>query len=150
MAERGTLERAHVRLALIRALATGEHTHGELAKQHGVTRQAVTEFVKRHAARIDQVRAKLDDEFAGRWIADKNVRLAHLEDQILRVLDLIESPEKALSANVGVAEVERVIQTALRNAAEELGQLPSRQTIQHEGGVSVRYELVGIDPEDLT
>jgi hypothetical protein len=150
VAKRGALERAHIRDELVRLLAAGEIPRAKLAKRFGVAGSSVTEFAQRHVADIDRVRDKLTDEFAGLWIAEKRARLVHLQDQVDRVLDLVEDPGEAARANVGMAEIERVVQTALRNAAEELGQLPSRHTVQHEGGVSVRYELVGIALEDLS
>ena len=37
----------------------------------------------------------------------------------------------------------------LRAAAEELGQIPNKTTLSIDTPVTVRHELVGIDPEAL-
>lgn len=154
MAEAGALERAHIRGQLIRHLAAGGKTKTQLGKQYGVTHQAISAFASRHAVEISQVHArlqdKLDDEFAHLWAADKVNRIATLQDQVEQVADLMADPERAANAGVQAAEMYRTAQTALRGIAEELGQLPQRSTVQHEGGVSVRYELVNVQLGDLT
>jgi hypothetical protein len=162
VAEPGALERPHVRLKLIRELATGEKSNRALAKDFDVTAQAVDAFKKRHAARIAEVAARLDDEFAGLWIAQKAARIETLQSQVEHIADLLEpqTEEQAKAAdeeyvrqrmagvNVSTAELMRTAQSALRAVSEELGQLPAR-TVRHEGGVSVRYEVAGVDLEAL-
>lgn len=145
MAEAGALERGHVRQRLIRELATGEHTQAELGRRHGVSRQAVSAFAAKHAERIADVASRLDDEFAGLWIASKTARIAELEAQVDRLTELLTDPEVAARANVGVAEVERTIQSAIRNVSEELGQLPARVQVQHSGSLDVRLNGVDLD-----
>lgn len=158
MAERGALERAHVRLQLIRELAAGEVPRGKLAKRYGVAPSSVTEFAHRHAARIAEVQSKLDDEYAGLWIAAKANRLAEYQQQVDYVADLLadddrmdaeEDRGRRAGVNVSTAELMRTAQSALKAVAEELGQLPNRMSVQHDGSVSVRYEVVGVAPEDL-
>lgn len=148
MAERGALERAHVRSRLIRELAHGDKTKTALAKSYGVTQQSVSDFAQRHAQAIADAKARLEDEFSHLWIADKAQRVAEYQEQFDQIAAALESGDWGVHMNT--AELMRAGQSALRAVAEELGQLPSRQTIQHEGGVTVRYELVGIDPETLT
>jgi hypothetical protein len=133
---------------LIRELAKGERTHRELAEELAVSGQAVDAFAKRHAARIAEVAARLDDEFAGLWIAEKANRIEVLQGQVDDIADLMADPESAAKAGVQAAEMFRTAQSALRAVSEELGQLPAR-TVRHEGGVSVRYEVVGVDTEAL-
>lgn len=142
------LERPHVRLQLIRELAKGEATQRELGQRYGVTQPAIANFAKRHAARIDEVRGKLDDEFAGLWIAQKANRIEVLQGQVDDIAEMMSDPEKAARAGVQAAEMFRTAQSALRAVSEELGQLPAR-TVRHEGGVSVRYEVAGVDLEAL-
>jgi hypothetical protein len=165
VARRGALERAPVRTELVRLLASGEHTNTALAERFGVAQPSIVEFKHRHAASIARQRERLDDLYAGITYADKVARVAELSDQVEYVADLMEAeleddeaefdeprtgkPRKA-GVNVSTAELLRTVQTALRNIAEEKGELPSRQTVQHEGGVSVRYEIVGVQLEDLT
>jgi hypothetical protein len=152
--KRGALERAHIRAELIRLLATGEHSQTALAERYDVGQQSISAFAKRHAADIARVRTVLaahaDDEFAHLWAADKRARIATYQDQVDQIADLMADPESAARAGVQAAEMWRTAQTALKSVAEELGQLPNRSTIAHEGGVSVRYEVVGVALEDLS
>jgi hypothetical protein len=148
VAEAGALERGHVKVRLIREIAKGEKSNGALGKEFGVSAEAVRLFKHRHAARIEQVAAKLDDDFAALWVADKANRIAEYQQQVDDIADLMADPERAAKAGVQAAEMMRTAQSALRAVSEELGQLPAR-TVRHEGGVSVRYEVVGVSPEEL-
>ena len=143
MAESGALERGHVRARLIRELATGEHTQVELARRHGVDQSAISRFASRHAERIADVAGKLDDEFAGLWIAGKAARIAEYQQQVDDIADLMDDPERAARAGVQAAEMFRTAQAALRAVSEELGQLPARVQVQHSGSLDVR--LNGVD-----
>lgn len=149
MAEnQGALEHPARRQKLIRALATAEHSQRELAQRYGVTQQAVSLFAARHAERIAQVAEKLDDEFAGLWVANKGNRLAVLEHQVDEVLDIMSDPDRAARSGVQAAEMMRVVQTGLKQIAEELGQLPGRVSVTHSGSLSV--QLNGVDVAALT
>jgi predicted transcriptional regulator len=148
LAEPGALERPHVRLKLIRELAKGELSQSELARRHGVTPGAMTRFVQRHAERIAEVAGKLDDEFAGLWVAEKANRLAVLQHQVEQIADTMGDPDAAAKAGVGAAEMHRVQQQALRAIADELGQIPARVQVQHSGSLSV--QLNGVDVSALT
>lgn len=143
MASPGALERGDVRVRLIRELALGEQTKAQLARRYGVSRQAVGEFAARHAARIEQVAARLDDEFAGIELANKVARVAVLNDQVLADLELLADPETAAKAGVQRAEMVRVIQSGVRAIADELGQIPARVQVEHSGALDVR--LNGVD-----
>lgn len=148
MAKAGSLGRGHVKTELIRFLATGEETYTSLAARYGVSQPSISAFAKRHAERIADVAAKLDDEFAGLWIAEKRARIGELQEQVDRVTELVTDPEQAARAGVGAAEMERVIQTALRAVSEELGQLPSRTQVQHSGQLEII--VAGVDTSALT
>lgn len=148
MAEKGALERPHVRLKLIRQLATGEHSQVDLAARYGVTQQSISDFAKRHAERIADVASRLDDEFAGLWAADKAARVATYQQQVDDIADLLGNPEQAVKAGVGYAETVRAAQAAMRAIADELGQIPARVQVQHSGSLDVR--LNGVDVGQLT
>lgn len=147
MPRAGALERPHVRLKLVRQLAAGEHSLTDLAARHGVTHQAISAFAKRHAELIADVASKLDDEFAGLWVAEKAARLAVLQHQVEQIADTMGDPEAAAKAGVGAAEMHRVQQQALRAIADELGQIPARVQVQHSGSLNV--QLNGVDVEAL-
>jgi hypothetical protein len=146
----GALSRGHVKVALIRALATGEKSHRKLAAEHGVSPQAVDQFAERNADRIAAVAADLDNEFAGLWIADKRSRLAEYQAQADYIEALLNSDQDEEPADgkgrnrvtVSVAELLRTAQSALRAASEELGQLPGRVSVQITG--DVHYAVEGV------
>jgi transposase-like protein len=143
MAEPGALERGHVRLKLIRELAKGEHSQSELARRFGVSAQAISAFVQRHAERIADVASRLDDEFAGLWVAEKTNRIATYQQQIEDIAELLGDPEQVGKAGVGYAEVVRTAQAAMKAVADELGQIPAKVQVQHSGTLDVR--LNGVD-----
>lgn len=107
------------RRALVRALATGERRRAQLARDYGVVPSYITWFARQHAREIDAVKAKLDDEFAGLWIAEKEKRIAAYQH------DFEVSADGDYSAHY---EQVRTRSGILRNVAEELGQLPNRST----------------------
>lgn len=144
VAERAPLERPSVQLKLIRALAKGEKP-AALARLHGVSTQAVTQFRDRHADRIAIQRANLDDVFASIEFADKGARIAELSKDAADIAAMLADPD--LRATVGYAETARVKQSALRAIAEELGQLPSRMQVQVGGQLDVN--VGGIDVSQL-
>jgi Trp operon repressor len=146
VAKRGVLEHPSVRVDLIRELAEGKATHGELAEKYGVARQSIDEFAQRHALRIAEVRQNAADEYAGIWIADKRKRVEELRSHVDYCRELLDDPDRQARVNVGTAEILRAAQSALHAASEELGQLPARG-VKHEGGVSVRYVIEGVDPD---
>lgn len=99
---------------LITELAKGEKTQVTLARENGVTQSSVSEFASRHADEIEERRALLGAEFDGLWIAQKLSRLVEMEE-------LYDS---------GMSNRDRETRLAvLRAAAEELGQIPNRTTI---------------------
>ena len=108
-----------------------------LARKYGVSRPAITQFARRNAAEIDAIKADLQAEFAGLWIAEKELRIARYE------ADLELSAEGDFA---GHYEQIRTRTQILHNVAEELGQLPTRGNITV---VPVQHVIVGIDTELL-
>ena len=140
------LEHPPTRLALIRQLAEGTKTQTELAAEHGVTQPSISQFAAKYAQRVQAVRADLDNEYAGISYADTKNRVEMLAGQIDFVAELLDDPERQAKVNVGTAELVRAAQQAAHAISEELGQLPARG-LKHEGGVSVRYVIEGVDPD---
>jgi len=140
-APRYTLEKqAWLRRDLIRDLAEGKLTQVELAEKYGVVQSSVSEFKSRHKEEIEAVRNNLEDEFAGIWIANKERRLAELSSDV----------EHINESELGKRDPQwaKVKQSALKQAAEELGQIPNRISVQ-VGDVHVRYEVAGVNLDDL-
>lgn len=130
------LERAWVRNKLIRELAAERLSHAKLAEKYGVTDVSISNFKKRHLTEIEEVRADLEDQFAGLWIANKAARLAELEQDV---------------DDIGTTtnhELLKVKHNALKQAAEELGQLPSRFSVQ-VNNQPVTYKIEGVDMDAL-
>lgn len=166
------LEPAHIKQRLIRELAEQKKTQAVLAKEYGVSHPSIVSFKQRHKRRIEAVRADLENEFAGLWIADKSARVAHyeatieqLDAQIFRALEGLtdrESIVAQLMSGTAVEDIDvagdisdtltRLMKEkarALRAVAEELGQLPSRVQVNLGAGTSATLKLEGVDLDKL-
>lgn len=127
------------RRILCRELATGDMTRAQLARKYGINRSGITRFAQRYAAEIAAIKAQLDNEFAGLWIADKAARIAAYQ------ADLEASEEHATYGSH--YEQIRTRTAILRAVAEELGQLPPRATLTV---MPVVHVIEGVDLEQLT
>lgn len=127
---RGKLEgSAWRRHRLITELAKGEKTERVLASENGVAPSAINQFRQRHADEIEERRTLLGAEFDGLWIAQKLSRLVEMEE---------------LYQDTGLSNRERETRLAvLRAAAEELGQIPNRTTI--DMAVPIEIQINGAD-----
>jgi transcriptional regulator with XRE-family HTH domain len=152
-----------VKRQVIRDIALGTMSQSQLGEKYGVSQPAISQFAKRNAEEIEAVRAKADDEFAGLLIAQKQNRLAAYQD----LYDIALKPQPKISPSgklvkewitdedgqqveVIVQEVDvRAAAQMLKQAAEELGQLPNRLTLAGEVGVKTNYVIDGIDPGAL-
>lgn len=131
----GKLERGWAKTRLIRDLATAEKTQVQLAAEYGVRQSSVSEFATRHADEIAAVRSKIDDEWASLWVADRFNRVAEMQDDIEKISEL-PVPDRDLL---------RVKHAALRQIAEELGQLKTQVDLSGK----ITYVIEGIDPGAL-
>lgn len=130
------LERGWVKLKLIRELATGTKTQVVLADEYGVAEHSITRFKRRHLTEIQEVQADIENKFASLWIAQKEYRLAELQHDVDEIGDTRDP------------EMMRNKHTALKQAAEELGQLPSRFNMQ-VNTAPITYKIEGVDLEQL-
>lgn len=142
---------------LIRELALSDMRQSELARKYDVTEGAITQFKHKHAEAIAAVRADADNEFAGILIAQKAARLAAYEEQHRLAMQptpkITNKGTVVVDPNTGeyVYEVNlSAAATMLKNAAEEMGQLPNRVTLDGEMGVAVKYSVNGVESSDLT
>lgn len=129
----GRLERPGTRRRLMTELARGEKTQAQLAREYGVVESSMTEFKQRHRDRIDEIARDIDNEFSGLWVTQKTERL----DEMQTLYEGITSGE--------ITDLDQVKTRldVLRKAAEELGQIPNRTTIDLAQPVEVR--IVGAD-----
>ena len=128
----GFLERPGRRRKLQLEMARGEKTMRDLAREYGVDIHAITKFRDRHEDTISAMRADIENEFAGLWIAQKAERLSEM---IELYADAVSPRDRETKLSV------------LRHAAEELGQIPNKTTIDMT--VAAKVELVGIDTDEL-
>lgn len=131
------LETGWARTRLIRDLAVAEKTQVQLAREYGVVQSSVSEFSTRHADEIAAVRSRIEDEWAALWVADRFNRVAEMQSDIETITDALDglADDKLL----------RVKHAALRQIAEELGQL--KQVV--EVGGKITYTITGLDPSVL-
>jgi predicted transcriptional regulator len=131
------------KMEVCRWLAEKKYTQTQIAEMCEVTPDAVSKFAKRNASIIEEIRNNLEDEMAGMWVAKKKNRIAYL----MRQVELVEN---VLDAGVEVdPSMLRAGQAAIKQIAEELGQLPSRLTVV-QAPQEVRYIVEGVDPSDVT
>lgn len=157
------LERhVRTRVALIRYLAEGA-THAMAAERFAASREGVRDFAHRHQADIEAMKNGLESEYTGLWVAEKRARVAEYQqdvEQSNRELELLaegrlrgEDGEDGEGMVVSVSdELARLLRgkhRALRQAAEELGQLPSRIALTVGDDVRVRHILEGVDVDQL-
>ncbi len=118
-----------VRGQLIVDLAIGEQTQTALAEKYGVTQGAIGQFKKRYSPQIEDRQQRLMDDYQDLWIADKKSRLA---------------ARQALAEELGLDETTprtaEVIDKLLNSAAEELGELQSKVSVE-----IAEYRITGID-----
>lgn len=169
--------------ALCNQLAEGRIPRTRLAEQYGVAGASITAFAKRHAERIEALKADASAAVRDVWVADKAARLEMLRELIERLAPATERSglaerveelpvwEKATHPDTGGLSPDEVIDLkrqvmdeilldvidekltkrlmeALRQVADELGDLPARTAVQ-SSGVTVNYTIEGIDPESL-
>jgi transposase-like protein len=157
------LEQGHIRWKLIRELGQQELTVTELAARYDVTPGAISQFRDRHQAEVDAVKADIENEFAGLWIASKSARLAEYAADVELINEAIRTTVEAELSPAAVAELEEAgidvgkidaalmaaKHRALRSVAEELGHLPTKVQMQVDQVTRVHYTVAGMDPEDL-
>lgn len=130
------LERGWAKFKLIRELAEGKKTHSVLAVEYGTSVVSIGQFKKRNATLIDQAKQDLADRFADLWIADKRARVAELQQDVEDLGEVLE-PDQL-----------KIKHAALKQVAEEMGQLPSRMGVSVQAA-TVSFQIEGVDLESL-
>lgn len=130
------LEAPWNKVKLVGQLAKGDKVQGELALEYGVSRSAIAMFKQRHAADIEARLANMAAEFDGLWIANKQARLSALQ-----------AAAEGLAAKPDARSAE-VLAKLLKDAAEELGDLPTRAGVQIQTN-NVEYKVIGIGLDAL-
>jgi len=125
------------RLALLRELAAADTKHAILAKKYGMSPQSLSNYAKRYASEIEDIRENFADQFAGMPLAKKANRIMAYMEEIERLNN---------HPNGDHFEWSKARQNALRNIAEELAQLPPRQQVTV---IPVAHVIEGINLDDL-
>lgn len=135
---RGNLEKGWAKHRLILDLAGHDRSQTDLAAEYGVDQSAISKFASRHREEIAVQRARLEDEFAGLWIADKRNRVAECQDDVEAINTALTdtTDEKLLRAKLAI----------MRQVAEELGQLKTNIEV----GGKLSYEVRGVDLSRLS
>lgn len=137
MPVRGSVLRGPIKVRLIHDIALDAFTERVLAEEYGVSQQSINEFKHRNREQIAELRKDIENHLSALWIADKVSRLSELEDDVDQINQELETAPLALRPRLYLAK-----HRAIRNAAEELGQLAPRDI---NATVSVRYEIAGVD-----
>ena len=159
-ADRGPLGGRQGR-ALARDLALTKTSQSELAEKYGVSQPAISQFKERRAEEIAAIAANADDQYAGMWIADKQARLAEYER--LHEIALTPTPKIDIKGKI-VKDIDPITHEevvivemdgglaakVLKQAAEEMGQLPTRLQIQGDMQTTTTYRFENVDPDALT
>lgn len=136
---------------VIRRIAAGERDK-DIQQRFDVSVSGVQTFKRRHRAQIEAERERIDEDMRHMWIADKTARLKVVQDdleatdgKLLRPVFDKDGNEigQVLDPKVMTARV-----TALRYAAEELGQLQGRAPVQVTAD-TVTVELVGVNIDSI-
>lgn len=130
--------KGHTAQRLIRELAVSGKSQTQLAEEYGVHQTAISHFKTKHAQEIGRVSEAAADEYAGLWITDKLNRLAELQSLAEELADKPITPRSA-----------EVIKGILRDAAEELGDIPNKAGV-NVNIANVKYEIENVNLEDLT
>ena len=137
--------KGHRRMRLISQLAKGSLSYAELAEKYDVVESTIKRFAVREAENIERVRKNAEDKLASLWIAEKLNRLAEYEADV-------EAINKRTERGVDEDNISliRAKHNALKSVAEELGQLPSKISVDVEAETKVNHIINGVDMGDLT
>lgn len=127
---------------VIRALADGA-TNRAIAEKYGCNPSSVSAFRARHGRSIAALREDAEaaaDAEDGLWIASRVDRLGVLQDAVERLLEVADRCD-----DDALPELVRTSISALHEAAEQLGQLPSRTMVASTTVVNYRFDGVDLD-----
>lgn len=127
---------------LLRELAENELSQAKLAEKYGCSQGRVSQLKTEYADEIADMADDLEDLYRGLWIARK-------EERIAGYIRLAEALEADMEENGLDSSLCRQYIACLKAVAEEMGQLPSRVVIRHEGP-KADYTVEGVNPKDFT
>jgi hypothetical protein len=130
-------------------LARMESSHSQLAEKYGLTPPGVTLFARRHRFAIEQIKEKIEGDLHQLWIADKEKRLAEYQQDVEDINSVLELNEEGYWQIEDPMSYMKVKHSAMKSAAEELGQLPAKTVVQ-VAHTEINYSVEGVDMSYLT
>jgi hypothetical protein len=151
----------HRKLVRELAMRNPDVTLTAIGKKYNVTPSAITAFSRRNADEIQAVADEADKEFAGILIAQKEFRLRAYQEifeqasepqpKVTPAGKVVERFNEETGKDEIVTEIDhRAKMQALKQAAEELGQLANRITLQGDVKNVTTYRIVNVSEDDLT
>lgn len=141
------LHRGATRIQLINDLAEGIDRE-LLAAKHRVTLGDISDFFVQHQYEINEQKKRIEenmkDEYALLTVHNKRNRIATYEEQIRLTEEYIAWCET--TGRPIPVQIIKLQQTALRNVAEEMGDLKTSVAIEN---TVVENTINGVDPKDL-
>jgi predicted transcriptional regulator len=130
--------RGHLARQLCRDLAVGNVSQSQLAEKYGVGPSAISYHAKKNAEEIAAIKADIENEFAGMWIAQKQSRVAEYQSDAERINTALDKSDEL------DPKLLRAKNAALKAAAEEMGQLSAKVQVQVQTQ-QVDYWIDGCD-----
>jgi hypothetical protein len=130
--------RGHLARNLCRDLAIGNMTQSQLAEKYGVTQPCISYNLRLRAEEIAAIKADIENEFAGMWIAQKQSRVAEYQSDAERINTALDKSDEL------DPKLLRAKNAALKAAAEEMGQLSAKVQVQVQTQ-QVDYWIDGCD-----
>lgn len=143
---RRPLNRGWAKVKLIRELAQMEKTQTQLAAEYGVTQGAISQFANKHKAEIDAVKADIENELAGLWIAEKKNRIAEYQADV-ELLTASVGDELTEGKEASEAFLLRIKASLLKSVADELGDIPAKVNVNVTQKIT--YSVEGVDLANL-
>lgn len=129
------------RRELVRDLAEGELSTTQLAAKYERSEGFINRFAGRNREQIFAIRLDPEDEIGCLWISRLAARVESLQGDVEYIEALLEEGKAGKSP----ARLLEVKQAALRQAAEQLGQL--KPDPYGSGALrEIEYRIVGVDP----
>ena len=127
--------KGHEHVELVRAIADSGLTYQEIALRFDRGEQTIYNFASANRVEIEECRANSGSMIKNRWIADKELRIAELQQKYEDIQTIIDDMEEdnekegddhiALNVQLYDKLVGRQ-QSIMKQAAEEMGHLPTR------------------------
>lgn len=147
--------RGHEEHEILMSLADGQMSYKEIADYFDRGEQTIYNFATANRAKITKIKNRTSDETDYIWLAKKNLRLKEMESKYGDLQELLEDMEDQRDCkqdredcghhdhSINAALYVKIVaqqQSLMKQAAEEMGHLPTR--LPNEGAPPERVEWV--------